>query len=95
MKGGFHEKDAVAVNKNDSQDPDNFFFTTDRRLSRSLSAAGYNVVFQNNKKATDDGSLSIYYGRRSKSYINIEAENGMLQLQERMIESVVRRMRRR
>ncbi len=95
MKGGFHEKDAFAVHKSGSHDPDNFFFTTDRRLSRSLSAAGYNVVYQNNKKATDDGSLSIYYGRRNKSYINIEVENGMLQVQEEMIESVLRRVNRR
>lgn len=95
MKGGFHERNAVAVNKNDLHDPDNFFFTTDRRLSRSLGKVGYNVIYQNNKKAIDDGSLSIYYGRRSRSYINIEAQDGMLDAQERMIESVVRRVRNR
>jgi hypothetical protein len=94
-KGGVHEKNAIAVHRNDSYDPDNFFFTTDRRLSRSLSAAGYNVVYQNNRKAIDDGSLSIHYGRRNKSYINIETEDGMLQVQERMIESVVKRIRKR
>ena len=95
VKGGFLEENAMAVHRSDRHDPDNFFFTTDRRLSRSLSAAGYNVVFQNNKKASDDGSLSIYYGRRNKSYINIEAEDGMQQVQETMIKSVVNRLRSR
>lgn len=94
-KGGVHEKNAIAVHRNDSYDPDNFFFTTDRRLSRSLSAAGYNVVYQNNREAIDDGSLSIHYGRRNKSYINIETEDGMLQAQARMIEAVVKRVRKR
>ena len=94
-KGGVHEKNAIAVHRNNSYDPDNFFFTTDRRLSRSLSETGYNVVYQNNRKAIDDGSLSIHYGRKHKSYVNIETEDGMQRIQERMIESVVKRVKKR
>ena len=90
MKGGDLEQDASAVNKNDSHDPDNFYLTTDEQLFRHLKTAGYNVVLQNNKKATDDGSLSIYYGKKKKSYINIEAKKGMVTQQTQMIETVAR-----
>lgn len=95
MQGGHHEKDVVTVNKNEAHDPDNFFLTTDQRLFRSLRSAGYNVIFQNNKKAKDDGSLSINYGRRRKSYVNIEAKTGMIRMQEKMIETVMRMIERK
>jgi hypothetical protein len=87
LEGGDLQLDASAVNKNDSHDPDNFYLTTDDRLFQHLKAAGYNVVLQNNKKATDDGSLSIYYGKKNKRYINIEAKTGMVTEQREMIEA--------
>lgn len=88
MEGGDDEKDAAAVHKSDAHDPDNFFLTTDRTFFRQLRSAGYNVILQDDK-AEDDGSLSIYYGRKNKRYINIEAETGNVKEQREMIEMVV------
>ncbi|WP_343702905.1 hypothetical protein [Chitinophaga sp.] len=92
MEGGEFEKDAAEVHKSDDRDPDNFFLTTDGRLYRALRSAGYNVVLQA-KKAADDGSLSVYYGRKHKRYINIEAETGHAAEQAEMIEKVIALLR--
>jgi hypothetical protein len=89
IRGGDREKDAVAVNSNDIYDADNFFLTTDKRLYQWLQSAGYNTVLQHNKKAKDDGSLSVYYGRKNKRYVNIEAEMGRMNEQKEMIEMVI------
>lgn len=82
------KKDVQAIYANDLHDEDNFFLTTDRKLYQLLREWGYNVVLQH-KKAVDDGSLSVFYGRRNKSYVNVEAETGQLQQQEQMIGRVV------
>lgn len=95
LKGGKMENDAAAVHQNDSHDPNNFFLITDPKLFRLLRATGYNVVLQNNRKAKDDGSLSIYFGRKNKSYINIEALEGKVGEQKQMIETVARIIRSR
>lgn len=84
-RGGDYEKDAAKVNVSGEHDPDNFFLTTDRSIYKKLSDKKYNIVLQNNKKAKDDGSLSIYYGRKNKSYVNVEAENGMIDEQNEMV----------
>lgn len=88
MKGGDCEKDAAAVHRSDIHDPDNFFLTTDRTFFRRLRSAGHNAILQNNK-AKDDGSLSIYYGKKNKRYVNIEAETGNAKEQKEMIEMAV------
>jgi hypothetical protein len=82
------KKDVQAVHASESHDEDNFFLTTDRKLFRSLRESGYNVILQH-KKAADDGSLSVYFGRRNKSYVNVEAEAGKVKDQEQMIGRVV------
>lgn len=83
-----HKKDVQAIFTNDTHDQDNFYLTTDRKLYNTLRGSGYNVILQH-KKAADDGSLSVYYGRRNKSYVNIEAEIGQVKQQEQMIGRVV------
>jgi hypothetical protein len=90
IKNGELQNDALLVNRNETHDIDNFFLTTDKKIFRMLRADGYNVVLQHNKQAKDDGSLSVYYGRRNKKYINIEAESGKISEQKQMIESVIR-----
>ena len=82
------KKDVQAVHASEYHDEDNFFLTTDRKLFQSLRESGYNVILQH-KKAADDGSLSVYFGRRNKSYVNVEAEAGKLKDQEQMIGRVV------
>ena len=69
-------KDAVSVHVNQDQDPDDFFITTDSTLYTELVKANYNCVLQNNKTVIDDGSLSVYFGRKNKAYINVESQAG-------------------
>ena len=82
-------KDAVNINISTSHDPDNFFLTTNSIIFFGLKAAGYNIVLQNNKKPTDDGSLSVYYGRNKRSYVNVEAESGKLNEQSEMLKALL------
>jgi len=43
---------------------------------------------QNSTNATDDGSLSIYYGKKNLVYVNIETEKGDLDEQVEMLNAV-------
>lgn len=85
LKGGSSFKDAKAVHRNIEMDIDDFFFTTDINIYRKLKERNFNVILQDNKLAKDDGSLSIYYGRRGKRYVNVEAEHGHYEVQLEML----------
>jgi hypothetical protein len=87
-KGGDKVKDVKNINIGLSEDPDNFYFTTDKDIFKRLASLNYNVVLQENKKAKDDGSLSIYYGRRNMSYVNVEVNQGQAERQSQMIKSL-------
>jgi hypothetical protein len=87
-KGGDLFNDAAAVHINKTYDADDFFITTSADLYEKLKTENYNVVLQNNEEAADDGSLSIYFGRKEKGYINIEAEHGHLKQQTQMLQVV-------
>jgi hypothetical protein len=84
-KGGRFAADAAAVFTKDGSDPDDFFFVTETAVFDALRRRGLNVVLQNNRGATDDGSLSVYCGRSGVRYINIEAQSGHLKQQVAMI----------
>ncbi|MGC4034355.1 MAG: hypothetical protein QM764_00240 [Chitinophagaceae bacterium] len=68
---------------------DDFFLTTDEVLYNKIRAYGYNVTLQNNFMATDDGSLSILYGNRNKSYVNVETEHGKPEVQFNMLMTII------
>ncbi|MFN2456734.1 MAG: hypothetical protein ABR502_00900 [Chitinophagaceae bacterium] len=85
-KGGSFYSDAKAVHQNKEMDIDDFFITTDPKIYQKLKQKNFNVVLQNNQKAKDDGSLSIYYGRHGRSYVNIEAEHGHYKEQLQMLQ---------
>lgn len=85
LKGGPLHKDAKLVYVNKELDVDDFFITTDKNLFEKLKKEDFNVVLQNNNNVTDDGSLGIYYGKRNKSYVNVESEHGHLQQQIQML----------
>lgn len=87
-------KEALDVHQVDEHDADNFFLTTNASLFRKIKKQGYNVVLQHNRKATDDGSLSIYYGRKKKTYVNVEAEQGRLSEQQEMLRSLISVLRK-
>jgi hypothetical protein len=83
-------KDALRISKNPEIDPDNFFLVTTNKVFNHLKASGFNAALQNSAKAKDDGSLSIYYGRRKKVYVNVEAEHNSLSEQTRMLQILLR-----
>lgn len=84
-------RDAAAVHTNPSHDVDDFFLTTDTGLYSQLVALNYNTILQNNEGATDDGSLSVYLGKKGIRYVNVEAEHGhgtfQLQMIKRLLQS--------
>lgn len=87
LPGGSEAKAAAMVHHSD-EDEDNFFLVTEKHLFEALRLRGFNVVLQDNKNAPDDGSLSVYCGRHGIPYVNVEAENGDLKNQIRMLEAL-------
>jgi hypothetical protein len=82
---GKYANDAEDVFIRDGTDPDDFFFVTERAVFDALKRRGYNVVLQDNRSVTDDGSLSVYCGKANVRYVNVEAEHGHLKAQSQMI----------
>ena len=85
QKGGVYADDAEEVFIKHGSDPDDFFFVTERAVFDALRRRAYNVVLQDNRRATDDGSLSVYCGRAGVRYINVEAQDGHLDQQVAML----------
>ena len=83
--GGRYARDAEEVSIRDDTDPDDFFFVTERTVFDALKRRGYNVVLQDNRRVTNDGSLSVYCGKTNVRYVNIEAEHGHRQEQTQMV----------
>ena len=65
-----------------------FFYVTEKRFFDYFKSQNISVVLQDNKKVTDDGSLSVYCGMKNIPYINCEAERGHLKEQILMLESM-------
>ena len=87
--GGDEYGNAEQLHIDESMDPDDFIFTTDRILFDHLSQLPVNVILQDNENCKDDGSLSVYCGRKGIPYVNIEAEYGHLDEQVKLIDMVV------
>lgn len=85
LEGGSSQKDALQVYHNPEHDVDDFFLTTSLTLFNKIKEKGYNVILQDNNNAADDGSMSVYYGRRNKDYVNVEAEHGHKDQQTKML----------
>lgn len=86
MLNGRLRQDAEAVHQNPAMDVDEFIFTTSGPVYRFYRELNVNVVLQKNRGGRDDGSLSVYYGKQNKDYINIEAEHEHTEMQVKMIE---------
>jgi hypothetical protein len=87
-KPGTHSKNVLKWYKNPKRDPDNFFIVNNNEMFQRIKKYGFNVVLQNSLKATDDGSLSIYYGKKNLVYVNIETEKGRVDEQVTMLNAV-------
>ena len=57
-------------------------------MFKRIKKQGFNAVLQNSTNATDDGSLSIYYGKKNLVYVNIETEKGDVDEQVEMLNAV-------
>jgi len=79
---------ATEIFINPQQDENDFFYVTEKSKFDYFKFMGYNVVLQDNIKIEDDGSLSVYCGKKNISYINIECQNGHLEQQIEMVLAV-------
>lgn len=81
--------DSKKVYINTEQDADDFFLTTDKHLYEKLSDSGFNTILQDNKHCRDDGSLSVYCGKKNIRYVNCETEHGKTQQYYDMMKALV------
>jgi hypothetical protein len=88
IPGGELYREAQRVYRSPKQDADNFFLTTGSTLFSRLKAKQFNVVLQHGTRVKDDGSLSVYYARKKKVYVNVEAKHGLLDEQVSMLEAL-------
>jgi len=90
LPGGDHARGAAAIHLPPEASPDDFFFVTDRQLFDGLAREGFPVVLQDNMRMTDDGSLSVWAGRRGVPYVNVETKHGHRARQIEMLEALGR-----
>jgi len=85
QSGGEHAETSAQVHVAAKRSPDDFFYVTDPRLFDYLKVRDFNVTLQDNANVPDDGSLSVYFGRKGIPYVNIEAEMDHLNAQIEMV----------
>ena len=85
--GGDHAADARALAIHPDQAPPDFFVVTREHLFERLRDQGFNVVLQSDQP-TDDGSLSVWFARQRRAYVNVEAQHGHLAQQGQMLAAV-------
>ena len=87
--GNKRSVDCKKVYINAEQDTDDFFLTTDNNLYEKLADKGFNTILQDNKNCTEDGSLSVYCGKKSIRYVNCETEHGKAAQYYEMMKALV------
>ena len=92
---GDRSGDALNVHSSAEEDPDDFLITTDEEIFTGMKEAGYNVMLQDNINAKEDGSLSVYCGKRNISYVNLETEHGKVVQYKIMMEKLLNTVKRR
>ncbi|MEO6130288.1 MAG: hypothetical protein ABIQ02_00465 [Saprospiraceae bacterium] len=83
--GGEYAKEADTTYQGAIKDMDDFYFVTDPGIFEVLATGRYHVVLQANETMTDDGSLSVYCAQNGIRYVNIEAQQGRLLRQIKML----------
>jgi hypothetical protein len=86
--GNKRAKEAKKVYINPTHDADDFFLTTDPHVYEKLANNGFNTILQDNKNCTEDGSLSVYCGKRNIRYVNCETEHGKTDLYFEMLKTL-------
>ncbi len=88
---GEMKKEYLRIHYNTKMDADDFIFTTDSSLYYLYERADISAVQQHPRTATDDGSLSVLFGKLKRPYLNIEAQHGHLEEQMRMLSVILKR----
>jgi hypothetical protein len=88
LPGCYLGSNAAAVHVSCKRSKFDFFFVTDRGYFEYFKSLDFNVVLQDNKRVTDDGSLSVYCARHGIPYINVEAEVRHLANQVEMLKTL-------
>ncbi|MEX1002690.1 MAG: hypothetical protein WDZ35_11295 [Crocinitomicaceae bacterium] len=89
LPGGSESKNTRSLYINPLMDPDDFIYTTEEKYFHLLKEKKINVILQDNRRFVNDGSLSVYCGKKGIPYINIEAQKGHFDEQVRLIEEVL------
>lgn len=89
VPGNYREKEAKKTFISKTEDPDDFYLTTDHDLYQALSSKGFNTILQDNVNCTEDGSLSVYYGKKNIRYVNLETEHGKKDQYIRMLRELI------
>jgi len=87
--GNTRSVDCKKVYINPERDTDDFFLTTDNSLYEKLADKGFNTILQDNTNCTEDGSLSVYCGKKSIRYVNCETEHGKFEQYYEMMKTLV------
>ena len=87
-KSGKLAKDAAKVYINPKIDIDDFIYVSTKRLFKRLLPYRFNLILQNSKTVTNDGSLSVYALYKNIPYVNVEAGYGHLTRQVSMLSAV-------
>lgn len=85
LTGEDESENTAEVYVNETWDADDFVYTTEKTYFDYLKAEGVNVILQKQSNYVNDGSLSIYCGKKKIKYINIEAQKGHLNEQLKLI----------
>lgn len=88
------ESAAARVHRSPRCSPGDFFYVTDARFFDYLAARDFNVMLQDNATVPDDGSMSVYFGRKGIPYVNIEADETHLPQQTEMVRVVGEMLRK-
>ena len=87
--GNKRSADSKKVFINTEQDADDFFLTTDNNIYEKLADKGFNTILQDNKNCKEDGSLSVYCGKKNILYVNCETEQGKTGQYYKMMKALV------
>ena len=87
--GGDEAANTKDVYVNPDMDPDDFVYTTVRTYYEALKERKVNVILQDNENCVNDGSLSVYCGKKGIPYLNIEAQRGHFTEQLELIRVVM------
>lgn len=88
LPGGDEAQNTKAVYVTNQWDVDDFVYTTEQAYFDYLKNKDVNVILQDNQAYVNDGSLSVYCGKKGIPYINIEAQKGHLNEQIALLKIV-------